>query len=257
MDRTRESALRAERRLLGVLRRARFEIRSGRWTFEEIGGLDVARPEAIAVVRHHRTWSQLAPLPDDGCAAEPLRVWTFEFPPEEPNSGFVGWLASRIKEETGAGVLVVCGYDSSRGGIYDHWGCREEDAPDVLALLVRLRGGERDDASLDDRWMNVIRTASNGVVDHRTTFHFRQRGDRVWARYEGGEIQRGFLCGRREGDMLDFRYTQIQRDGVLDGGKSRCRVETGEDGRLRLVERFQWASREGAGENVFAELAGP
>ncbi len=39
------------------------------------------------------------------------------------NSGFVGWLACWLKRELGTGVVVVCGQNSRRGGVYDYWGC--------------------------------------------------------------------------------------------------------------------------------------
>ncbi len=110
-------------------------------------------------------------------------------------------------------------------------------------------------ANVDGLKMNVVTTSPNGVVGADTIFEFHQRGDAVWAEYSGGMIQRGFLVGTLDGVTLNFRYCQRQTDGVLDGGSSVGEVQE-VHGRTRIVERFQWASRDGGGENVFEEIVG-
>ena len=115
--------------------------------------------------------------------------------------------------------------------------------------------------NLDGLRMRVVSTAAVGVVNAETVFHFHQKdgsppdasGAEVWAEYAGGKIQRGTLVGTREGDTLTFRYCQLQTDGVLDGGKSVCQVRR-LNGRTQIIERFQWESREGFGENIFEEF---
>lgn len=101
--------------------------------------------------------------------------------------------------------------------------------------------------------MHVINTAEAGVVNVDTIFQFHQHASEVWADYAGGKIRRGSLIGTLDGASLIFRYCQLQSDGVLDGGKSVCEVRE-RDGRIQIVERFQWESRPGTGENVFEEL---
>ncbi len=108
---------------------------------------------------------------------------------------------------------------------------------------------------LDGIVMHVSATASNGVVDRSTRLRFRQRGMRVWATYSGGKVRRGWLVGRRDGEALTFRYAQAEADGTVHGGRSRCDVQRLEDGRIRIVEHFQWSTRAGQGTNVFDELA--
>jgi len=107
--------------------------------------------------------------------------------------------------------------------------------------------------SLDGLRMHVIRTAESGVVNADTIFRFHQQANEVWADYAGGGIRRGSLIGTVDGSTLTFRYCQLQTNGTLDGGKSDCEVRTHE-GRIQIVERFQWESRPGGGENVFQEL---
>lgn len=108
--------------------------------------------------------------------------------------------------------------------------------------------------SLDGCRMHVVETASNGVVNADTYFDFHQGGDRAWAEYAGGGIERGYLVGVVRGSDFEFRYCQIQTDGVIDGGQSRCELRRSDAGKLQIVEHFEWGSREGGGTNVFEEV---
>lgn len=102
--------------------------------------------------------------------------------------------------------------------------------------------------------MNAVQTASNGVVDADTVFEFSQSGERVWATYSGGLVERGYLVGVVHDDRLEFRYCQIQVNGTLDGGHSRCELRRSEDALVQIVEHFEWGSRPGGGTNVIQEL---
>ncbi len=109
--------------------------------------------------------------------------------------------------------------------------------------------------NLDGVRMKVVKTAESGVVDRETVFTFRQADDLVSAHYAGGGVALGYLVGRIDGDRLVFRYCQADLSSGLDGGRSDCRLERLDDGRLRLIERFEWTSRAGAGENVFEQVS--
>jgi hypothetical protein len=100
--------------------------------------------------------------------------------------------------------------------------------------------------NLDGLTMYVGSTATNGVVDTATRLRFRQRGDRVIARYAGGHVERGILVGRVVADGLIFRYVQRERDGLIQGGRSTCELMTHE-GRTRIIEHFEWSTRAGGG----------
>lgn len=103
-----------------------------------------------------------------------------------------------------------------------------------------------------------MRTCGSGdtsVVSEETTLVFEQLGDVVSARYRGGRIVDGYLIGHLDGVNLHFRYVQTDVDGHLDAGVSDGTVERVSDGRLRLVERFQWITRPESGINIFEEIA--
>jgi hypothetical protein len=56
---------------------------------------------------------------------------------------------------------------------------------------------------------------------------------------------------------LHFRYVQADLDGNVDAGVSQGTVERTSDGRLRLVEHFQWITPPESGVNIFEEIAEP
>ncbi len=92
--------------------------------------------DALAVVRNEHCWSQLVPMTN---GAEQFKIFSFHFPQGEDNSGFVGWLASHLKNKFGTGVFVICGQDSGHGGIYDYWGCPVSLADEISAELANLK----------------------------------------------------------------------------------------------------------------------
>jgi len=53
---------------------------------------------------------------------------------------------------------------------------------------------------------------------------------------------------------LEFRYAQANIHDHLDGGQSNCEIKMADNGKLQLIEHFQWSSREGSGTNVYEEL---
>ena len=107
--------------------------------------------------------------------------------------------------------------------------------------------------NLDGRIMHVSATDELGVVGSGTELRFVQSGGRVVAKYAGGTIRRGCLIGHLHGAKLDWSYLQREASGQLHWGRSVCDLVEQSDGRIRIVEHFQWHSRPGAGVNVFEE----
>ncbi len=126
-------------RLHAVIAAAEFISLDGTYTFEELGrgALARANPEALAVVRDEDGWSQL--VPRSGGSGEQFGISSFHFAPNLDNSGFVGWLATHLKRRLGTGLAVICGYNASRGGIYDYWCYPIDLRVNVLKEIERLR----------------------------------------------------------------------------------------------------------------------
>jgi hypothetical protein len=102
--------------------------------------------------------------------------------------------------------------------------------------------------------MRAVTTGRGGEVDVRTLFRFRQQGTIVWARYSGGSVCMGHLVGTLAPGRLAFRYVQVDLRGEVHAGRSVCDIQELPDGRLRLLEHFEWDSREGAGTNVLEQV---
>ncbi|MFP5284731.1 MAG: n-acetylglutamate synthase [Thermoanaerobaculia bacterium] len=108
----------------------------------------------------------------------------------------------------------------------------------------------------EGRRFRSVRNSSTGEVGAETVFEYHQRGDVVWATYEGGDIRFGTLIARVEGDgTLDMGYQHVNAGGELRTGVCRSTPEILPDGRVRLHERWQWTSGDRSrGESVVEEV---
>ena len=116
----------------------RLEVLPGIYSFVErpVSEPLEVREEAVAIVRDDTVWSQLVPAPPE--ATERFDLWSFHFPPDVDNSGFVGWMCTHIKLRFGSGVIVICGYNSKDGGVFDYYGCPAGLGAEVLAFIRQL-----------------------------------------------------------------------------------------------------------------------
>ncbi|MFD4577066.1 hypothetical protein ACFWNK_26135 [Streptomyces sp. NPDC058417] len=108
--------------------------------------------------------------------------------------------------------------------------------------------------SLDGLVLAPVADQAPGQVGTGTRFTYHERDGVIWADYAGGDVVRGHLLGTREGDRLDFRYTQLTRDGSTAGGHCVSTVVELPDGRVRLDESWQWESRPGRGTSVVEQV---
>lgn len=136
-----ESPAQTQARLAMVLAQARWWVAPQLYRFEEFPDTEFAHRinhQALALVRDGHVWSQLVPCGDDQ-QDDAFTIFSFHFPEGLDTSGFVGWLASLIKQQVGTGVLVICGQNRAAGGIYDYWACPPQCRDAVLDLITRLR----------------------------------------------------------------------------------------------------------------------
>lgn len=135
-----ESTEQTHARLTRVLSESQFVVYERSYAFVEVGvsqfPIELV-PEALAFVRDEDVWSALVPASSP--EQESFVIFGFHFTPGLDNSGFVGWLASHLKARIGTGVMVVCGQNSERGGIFDYWGAPLSVSNEVLAEIQRLR----------------------------------------------------------------------------------------------------------------------
>jgi hypothetical protein len=245
-----ERAVESERRLLAVLRAAEVVHLEGSWGFQR--DIDQAPPQAVATVRDDEGWCALAPAASG--SGERFGLTRTTFPADVDNSGFVGWLATTIKRRLGSGVFVVCGDNPGRGGIFDYLGYPIRIADEVRGLIDDLRSQQAGDPlDLDLHIFEVIETSSTSAISAETVFEFREQDGVVEAAYTGGDVVRGLLTGRRDGDRVQSVYAQLHADGQLKSGTNEMRLERTVTGRLRLLERFTWSDG-ASGRNVLQSL---
>lgn len=142
VDISRETDEEIEARLVRVIRSATLTVYPEPYLFVEFPLADfdrLAEPTALALVRDDQVWSQL--VPSLAGLGELFTVFRFHFPPQADNSGFVGWLASRLKRQFGTGVFVTCGQNSRQGGIFDYWGVPIAIGEDVVSAVRQLCQG--------------------------------------------------------------------------------------------------------------------
>jgi Family of unknown function (DUF6196) len=144
---SRETPAETQARLRRVIAQAELVVHPGPYAFVEVP-VEVFPAHlvstALAFVRDENVWSVLIPWSESSSAPEPIVVFSFHFRPGLDNSGFVGWLASHLKAAVGTGVLVVCGQNSSRGGVFDYWGAPLSVSEVVVKEVQRLREAARD-----------------------------------------------------------------------------------------------------------------
>ena len=108
----------------------------------------------------------------------------------------------------------------------------------------------------DGRTFRPRFNTESGEVTGETLFTYHQRGDVIWATYEGGHARFGTLVGTVDADgNLDFRYAHVNTEGEIMTGTCRSTREQLPDGRLRMHERWQWTSGDQSqGESILEEV---
>ena len=115
-------------------------------------------------------------------------------------------------------------------------------------------GGPVPEWSYDGRTFALVENSENGDNRPGVIFHYHQRGNRVWANYQGASVRFGSLVARVEPDgQLDMRYQHWGASG-LRTGQCRSTPEWLADGRLRMREEWQWTNGDRtAGRGIIEE----
>lgn len=126
---------------------------------------------------------------------------------------------------------------------------RNEQAIDLKFLVVSQPSTRGDrvnipfsipsSLSLNEKKFKAQMNTDNGEVSQETIFYYRQKGDIVWATYEGGDILFGTLSGSITGDQLTFTYQHQNLQGDFKTGKCTSIVII-ENEKLTLHESWEW-----------------
>jgi len=95
--------------------------------------------------------------------------------------------------------------------------------------------------NLDGKTFTALSNSDNGEVDESTLFSYHQDNEIIWADYSGNGIVKGHLVGKQLKDgSFDFIYHHINKEGKLKLGKCLSHAILLEDGRIKLLEKWQW-----------------
>ncbi|RCG30712.1 hypothetical protein DQ384_15090 [Sphaerisporangium album] len=86
----------------------------------------------------------------------------------------------------------------------------------------------------------VSSTASVVDADAPTRFVYEEADGVVWGSYDGDTVIQGRFVGTRDDDRVELSYVHALKAGGRAAGRSSSRIEPLPDGRLRLVEEFQF-----------------
>ncbi|MFC5829838.1 hypothetical protein [Nonomuraea insulae] len=100
----------------------------------------------------------------------------------------------------------------------------------------------------------VSSTASAVNPGSPTRFEYWEADEVVWGSYTGDTVTHGRFVGTRDGDQVSIAYAHALVAGGKAGGKSTSRIETGQDGLLRLVEEFTFDGDDTPHVSVCAEV---
>ncbi len=97
--------------------------------------------------------------------------------------------------------------------------------------------------NLDKKVFKALLNSDNGEVGDDTIFYYSQQGNIISAEYKGGEIIKGNLIGKQLKDgRFDFVYHHINTNGDLKIGKCLSSATIVENGKIKLLEEWQWLS---------------
>jgi len=213
-----ESEDQAQARLGNVLAESELVVYERPYAFVEINTSRFPEelfPVALAFVRDEDVWSVL--VPTSSAQQEQFVIFGFHFKPNLDNSGFVGWLASHLKACLGTGVLVVCGQNSLRGGIFDYWGAPWSIAKQVIAEVERLRVcGNRDEQLIQAEPISQVGSVQASIGDVILSGpHAREIAEDWAAAWNARDLER--ILSHYAQDVLFFSPSVVTRYGEPTG----------------------------------------
>jgi hypothetical protein len=101
-----------------------------------------------------------------------------------------------------------------------------------------------------------ISNSENGEVSDDMIFHYRQNGNILSCNYHGENIIKGHLIGLVDDrGNIDMRYHQINKNGELMTGTCQSKPEVLKNGKIKLLEEWQWTSGDKSkGNSVLEEI---
>ena len=101
-----------------------------------------------------------------------------------------------------------------------------------------------------------VQNTENGETSSETVFWYKQDQNILTAEYEGGQIIKGHLIGLvDENGNIDMRYHQVNLKGEIMTGKCKSTPEILDNGKIRLLESWEWTSGDfSKGTSIIEEI---
>ena len=108
----------------------------------------------------------------------------------------------------------------------------------------------------NNRSFRPISSTENSETSSDTVFLYKQNGTILTSSYQGGAIAKGHLIGVVDADgVITMRYHQINTAGELMTGICTSTPEIGENGKIKLHERWEWTSGDySKGQSILEEI---
>ncbi len=123
----------------------------------------------------------------------------------------------------------------------------------MAKMLKQISGTPR--WNFDQLSFRVVKNEGpEAEVTTGTQFTFYQNDELVMGKYTGGQIAEGELFGFVENDCLCYRYEQTNLSGERNFGFSRNVIQKTDNGKIRLVDSWEWKSRQGKGHCILEQV---
>ena len=108
----------------------------------------------------------------------------------------------------------------------------------------------------NNRNFRSVSNSENGEVSSDMIFHYRQSDNILTCEYQGKNILKGHLIGLvDENGNIEMSYHHVSRNGILMTGICKSKPEVLENGKLRLIEEWQWTSGDKSkGTSILEEI---
>jgi hypothetical protein len=110
--------------------------------------------------------------------------------------------------------------------------------------------------SYDNKQFRSVSNTNDGEVTQETIFEYRQIGQAISAKYQGGNIREGNLLGTVDTNgIIHMSYQHWNTDNQFRTGICVSKPELLPNGKIRLYESWQWTNgSHGKGESIIEEI---
>jgi len=107
-----------------------------------------------------------------------------------------------------------------------------------------------------NKCFRVVENTSNGETSTETIFEYKQENEIISCSYGGGKIKTGNLLGTVDASgVINMSYHQINTKGELVFGTCTSKPVIMPNGKIKLLESWQWGSGDlSKGNSTLEEL---